>query len=338
MAINELRAIATFDRAAELGSLRRAAAAQGITPQAASQALGQLEHHLGVRLFHRTTRRLALTEEGRQFLNAAQPGLTALRRAIQGARRGREEMAGPLRIAAPRSNSAHVLWPLIAAFGRRHPEVELDISLDDRISDWVEERVDVGFRGGLPPQEGLIARRLYPLQLIVCAAPDYLARHGAPRSIEELAQHRCSGYRLSSTGKLASWDFKVGDDIVSHMVAPALSTNDLDLEAGAVLEGLVIGQTIGLAVAEHIRAGRLVPLLTQHVTDHLGLYLYYGSRVAQPTRVRAFIDFIIERLKDPPFILTAKELASAEAKGLAASRRARAPARARSKARRKTPA
>ena len=103
MAINELRAIATFDRAAELGSLRRAAAAQGITPQAASQALNQLEQHLGVRLFPRTTRRLALTEEGRQFLNAAQPGLEALRRAIQGARHNRDGISGPLRINGPRS-------------------------------------------------------------------------------------------------------------------------------------------------------------------------------------------------------------------------------------------
>src|SRR5690349_16605070 len=102
MPINELRSIATFAKAAELGSLRRAAQAQGMTPQAASQALAQLEQHLGVRLFHRTTRSIALTDEGQQFLEAAQPALTALQRALQGVRHAKDEIAGPLRIVGPR--------------------------------------------------------------------------------------------------------------------------------------------------------------------------------------------------------------------------------------------
>ena len=130
MAINELRAIANFAKAAELGSLRQAAAAQGITPQASSQLLVQLESHLGVRLFHRTTRSLSLTEEGRQFLASAQPGLATLQQAVQGARRGREEMAGPLRIVAPRSILLEVIWPVLDEFCRRHPLVEPDVQLD----------------------------------------------------------------------------------------------------------------------------------------------------------------------------------------------------------------
>src|SRR6218665_2052207 len=178
MAFNELRAISTFVKAAELGSLRQAAISQGITPQAASQALTQLEAHLGLRLFHRTTRSLSLTEEGQAFLDAAQPGLATLQRALHGAQRGREAIAGPLRIAAPRSIMLPMLWPVLEAFCQRHPEVEPDVQLDDRIGNWVEERVDVGFRAGTPPAEGVIARRLLSLQLIVCAAPGYLERHG----------------------------------------------------------------------------------------------------------------------------------------------------------------
>lgn len=313
MAFNELRAIATFTHAAELGSLRQAAAAQGITPQAASQALTQLEAHLGVRLIHRTTRRLSLTEEGERFLAAAAPGLHALQRALHGARQGRDAIAGPLRIAAPRSIMLPVLWPVLEAFCAAYPDIEPDVQLDDRIGDWVQDRVDVGFRAGSPPSDGVIARHLLPLQLIVCAAPGYLARHGAPRSIDELASHRCSGFRHPGTGKAMPWEFDVDGEIVARDIASVVMTNDVELEANAVVAGQCIGQLVGVTAAPLIRAGRLVPLLTAHVAEHLGLYLYYGSRVAQPARVRAFIDLAVERVAAAcgDWVLNAKELAAA---------------------------
>ena len=311
MAFNELRAIATFVKAAELGSLRQAAVAQAITPQAASQALAQLESHLGVRLIHRTTRRLSLTEEGRRFLDAAQPGLSTLQRALHGARLGREAIAGPLRIAATRSLMLPVLWPVVDEFCRRHPEIEPDVQLDDRIGNWVEDRVDVGFRAGTPP-DGAVSRRLFPLQLIVCATPAYLARHGTPQRIEDLAQHRCSGFRHPSTGKVMPWDFRVGDEIVSREFAPVVCTNDVELEAEAVLAGHAIGQLVGVTAAPLVRSGRLVPVLTQHVAEHLNLFLYYGSRVAQPARVRAFIDLVVERVAgNRAYFLEPHELAAA---------------------------
>ncbi|WP_310332848.1 LysR family transcriptional regulator [Roseateles asaccharophilus] len=312
MAFNELRAIAVFTKAAELGSLRQAGVSQGITPQAASQALTQLEAHLGVRLFHRTTRRLSLTEEGGRFLSAATPGLQALQRALHGARLGRDAIAGPLRIAAPRSIMLPVLWPVLEAFCARHPDVEPDVQLDDRIGDWVAERVDVGFRAGSPPGDGVIARHLLPLQLIVCASPGYIARHGAPRSIDELASHRCSGFRHPSTGKVMPWEFAVDGEIVARDIASVVLTNDVELEANAVVAGQCIGQLVGVTAAPLIRAGRLVPLLTAHVTQHLGLYLYYGSRVAQPARVRAFIDLAVQQVAgSTEWVLSAQELAAA---------------------------
>jgi DNA-binding transcriptional LysR family regulator len=321
MAFNELRAITTFIQAAELGSLRQAAAAQAITPQAASQALAQLESHLGARLFHRTTRRLSLTEEGSQFLEAAQPGLATLQRALRNARRGREEIAGPLRIVAPRATMLQVLWPVLEAFCAMHPQIEPDVQLDDRVGNWVEERVDVGFRSGLAPQDGLIARRLMPVQLVVCAAPAYIARFGAPQRIEDLAQHRCSCFRHPTSGKLMPWEFKVGDQIVARDIAPALCTNDVDLEIRAVMAGQVIGQLIGATAAPLLRGGQLVPLLTPHVTDHLGLYVYYGSRVAQPLRVRAFIDLAVEMLSDnSDFVLQPHELKPMPARNRASRR------------------
>jgi len=309
MAFNELRAISTFVKAAELGSLRQAAAAQAITPQAASMALVQLESHLGVRLFHRTTRSLSLTEEGSRFLDAAQPGLAVLQRALQGARSGREEIAGPLRIVAPRATMLQTLWPVLEEYGRLYPQVEPDVQLDDRIGNWVEDRVDVGFRAGPPPEEGLIARRLMPMQLVVCAAPAYLQQHGTPNSIDDLVNHRCSGFRHPTSGKVMAWEFKVGEEIVSRAIPTVLCTNDLDLEARAVVAGQCIGQLVGATAAPLVRSGQVVPLLTAHVTDHLGLYVYYGSRVAQPARVRAFIDLAVQRLTgNRDYFLEAGEL------------------------------
>ena len=314
MAINELRAICNFAKAAEMGSLRQAAAAQGITPQASSQLLGQLESHLGVRLFHRTTRSLSLTEEGRQFLASAQPGLATLQQAIQGARRGAEAMAGPLRIVAPRSILLEVVWPVIAEFCRRHPQVEPDVQLDDRIGNWVEDRVDVGFRSGYPPEGGVVARRLLSLQLIVCASPAYIARHGAPTCIADLAQHRCSGFRHPATGKPMPWEFQVGDDIVARDILPAFCTNDIEVEARAVLGGHAVGQLVGTTATPLVRSGHLVPLLPQHVAQHLGLYVYYGNRKALPERVRAFIDLAVEMLaNNPAHALTPQELGLAQA-------------------------
>jgi DNA-binding transcriptional LysR family regulator len=322
MPINELRSITTFTKTAELGSLRRAATAQGITPQAASQALAQLEQHLGVRLFHRTTRSMTLTEEGRRFLEAAQPALAGLQRAMTVVRRSKDEIAGPLRIVAPRLTFVRVLWPVLHEFCRKHPEVQPDVVMEDRVGNWVEDRVDVGFRIGPSAAEGVVARRLFPMQLVICAAPAYLARHGVPSRLEDLASHRCSVYRNPNTGQVLPWSVKIDDAEGTYDVPPAFCSNDEGLEIEAVLAAQVIGSLTNISCAEHIRAGRLVPVLTKHMSDRISVFVYYGSRASQPARVRAFIEHAVERLKDSKdFVLSPKELAVAEAKGLKDSRR-----------------
>lgn len=311
MAINELRSIATFVKAAELGSLRRAAAAQGLSPQAASQALAQLEHHLGVRLFHRTTRSMALTNEGQQFLDTVQPALQGLNRALQAVRHSREEIAGPLRIVGPHSTFRPVIAALLTEFCQRHPDVQPDVQLDDRIGNWVEERVDVGFRVGASAHEGVIARRLLPLQMIICAAPAYLARHGVPDSLDALGTHRCSAFRSPGTGRVLPWHVRIGDSIVDQHVVPAFCTNDEQLELQTVLAGQTIAQVSSISTAGHFRSGQLVPLLIDHVASHASLWIYYGSRDAQPARARAFIDLAIEMLSDDSeYVLSREELIS----------------------------
>lgn len=313
MPFNELRAIASFAKALELGSIRKAALAQGITPQAASHTIAQLERHLGVRLLHRTTRSLAATEEGRHLLEQALPALATLEGALTQAKEARHAIAGPIRIAAPKSSFAPVLTPVLHEFCELHPAVQPDVELDDAIADWVLERVDVGFRIGVHhPGSGLIARRLFPLQLIVCAAPGYLDRHGAPTTPADLSAHRCSAFRSPVTGQISPWFFTVDGAIEQRQLPPAFSTNDLELEQQLVLKGQVIGQLTNLSAAPYIRTGRLVPLLLPNISAHYGVYLYYGSRTAQPKRVRAFIDLAVARLQDAPaFVLSRKELEGA---------------------------
>ena len=195
MAINELRSITIFVRTAELGSLRKAAAALDISPQAASQALAQLERHLDVRLFHRTTRAMSLTDEGRHFLEEAHPALLGLHRALQTTKRAREEIAGPLRIVGPRSTFQPVLWELLEEFCHRYPDIVPDVQLEDRVGNWVEDRVDVGFRLGPSPHEGVIARRLFPVQMIICASPAYLER-----KVDRTAWQPCSRIAAACSG------------------------------------------------------------------------------------------------------------------------------------------
>jgi DNA-binding transcriptional LysR family regulator len=322
MAINELRSISTFVKTAELGSLRKAAAAQGLSPQAASQALAQLEKHLDVRLFHRTTRVMSLTDEGQRFYEEAQPALSSLQRAVQNARHAREDIAGPLRIVGPRTTFQPVIWSLLDEFCELHPGIQPDVQLEDRVGNWVEDRVDVGFRLGTAAHDGVIARPLFPLQLIVCAAPAYVERNGMPATPAALASHRCTAFRHPGTGKVSAWHLNIDREAVDVPVAPTICTNDEGLELQAVLAGRCIGQLAGVTAAPYIRSGRLLPLLVRYMADTASYFVYFGSRTSQPVRARAFIDLALSRLVDnPQYVLSPRELAAGEQAAVRIARR-----------------
>jgi DNA-binding transcriptional LysR family regulator len=309
--MDELRAITTFVRAAELGSFNKAALAQGTTPQAVSKTVRQLEHHLGVRLFHRTTRKSTLTEEGQQLLESVRESLDGLVAALNRARSAAREDEGSIRISAGGAVACKVLMPLVAEFSQRYPKVEFDLVLEDRITDAVSERIDIGFRAGNAPVSQVVTRRLFPVQLIVCASPGYLAAHGAPQQPEDLARHRCIGYRQPGTGRSFPWEFYINGETVLQTVPAVLCASDPQAEMQAALMGMGIGQIDSINAAIPIRAGQLVPLLVNHVSDRMGLYLYYAQRTDMPGRVRRFIDFVVERLKGgQQFTLAPAELIS----------------------------
>lgn len=311
MAINELRSITTFIKAAELGSLRKAAVALGISPQAASKALAQLETHLDARLFHRTTRVMSLTDAGQRLFEDVHPSLLGMQRALETARSAKDEFAGPLRITGPRTTFQPILWRLVEEFCDLHPGIQPDVLLDDRIGNWVEDRVDVGFRLGPSPHEGVIARRLFPVQLPICGSPSYFQRHGVPQTLGDLAGHRCSAYRHPSTGKVLPWRVRIGDEPADQPVVPAICSNDELFELQAVLAGRVLGQLAGVTAAPYIRSGQLVPVLVEHMPNYASYFVYFGSRSSQPARARAFIDLALQRLGETcEYVLGPKDLRS----------------------------
>jgi DNA-binding transcriptional LysR family regulator len=294
--MDELRAISTFIRAAELGSFNRAAAAQGTTPQAVSKNVRQLEQYLGVRLFHRTTRKSALTEDGQRLFDSVRDSLEGLTTALNRVKSAAREDEGLIRIGAGGAVGRKVLMPLIAEFHRLHPGVTFDLVLDDGITDTVAERIDVGFKAGNAPTAQVVSRRLFPIQLIVCATPEYLARHGVPETIEGLAAHRCVGYRQPGTGRPVPWEFQVAGETQYRTMHYAICTSDPEAEMLAVLGGMGVGQIDSINAAAPLRAGALVPLLVRSTSERMGLYLYYAQRTDMPARVRRFIDFAAGRL------------------------------------------
>jgi DNA-binding transcriptional LysR family regulator len=294
--LDELRAISTFIRAAELGSFNRAALAQGSTPQAVSKTIRQLEAHLGVRLFHRTTRKNALTDEGVRLLDSVRDSMDGIRNAISRVRSAAVEDEGPIRISAGGAVGRKVLMPVIAEFSALHPGVTFDILLEDGLTDVVAERIDVGFKAGNAPIAQVVSRRLFSIQLLVCASAEYLSTHAAPTHISDLTEHRCVGYRQPGTGQPMPWEFQVKGETSLVTIPPVVCCSDPEAEMQAVLAGIGIGQIDSINAAGPLRNGSLVPLLVGSTSDRMGLYLYYGRRDNMPRRVRRFIDFAIESL------------------------------------------
>jgi DNA-binding transcriptional LysR family regulator len=201
-------------------------------------------------------------------------------------------------------------------FCQQYPGIVPDVQLEDRIGNWVEDRVDVGFRLGVSPHEGVIARRLFPVQLIICASPAYLKTHGTPGRLAALQSHRCSVFRNPGTGAIVPWHVKAGDDVIDQAVVPAICTNDEVLELQAVLAGKVIAQLAGVTAAPYIRSGQLVALLVDHIPDRASYFVYFGSRTSQTARARAFIDLAVARLVDnSEYVLTDKELRATRPRG-----------------------
>jgi DNA-binding transcriptional LysR family regulator len=264
-----------------------------MSPQAVSKAMRQLEDFLGVRLFHRTTRSLALTDDGQRLFDLANPGLRLLEEALEQVQGSRAEVEGLIRIAAPTSLGQHLLAPLLRDFQQRYPRATFDLLLDDHYTDLVAAKIDVGFRIGNPPERNLIARPIGHVTLQICASPGYIADHGTPADAVDLARHRCTGFRQPNTGRLVAWELPGEEGTVYLDVPCVASFNTAESEVAAVRAGVGIGQLAGFMVRDDIAAGRLVHLLPRLDQRSAGIHMYYQQRTRMPARVRHFIDYAV---------------------------------------------
>ena len=307
--MDELRAISTFVRVAELGSFNKVAAAQGLSQQAVSKTIRQLEQHLGIVLFHRTTRSSKLTDAGARLLAAVQPNLEGLVDAIAEARNAGQEDAGLIRVTAGGAIGRKLLVPLLAQFQQRYPNITLDLILNDSATDLVAERIDIGLRAGGAPAGQLIGRRLFGVQQITCAAPAYLRAHGLPTTLDALGGHRCTGYRQPGTGRAMPWEFVVDKQVLFRQMPLVVCSSDAEADMLAVVAGMGIGQVDSINGAAALRDGSLVPLLLEHTSERMGLYLYFARHADMPARVRYLIDFMVAALREShAFHLSAQEL------------------------------
>lgn len=279
------------------GSFARAADRLGIGRSAVSRNVQKLEGQLNVRLLRRTTRSTALTREGDIFYTSCHAGIDRIVQAV-------EEMSdlrsgpprGHLRISSPIGFGRKVVAPLLHEFQAAYPDVSIDMILTDQSPDFTSGRVDVAFLDGRMADADIIARQIIPMHVGVFASPGYAAKHGLPRTMEDLADHECINMRMGS-GRVFEWNFKVDGQARKFMPQARLTYNDCELVLHAVLDGRGIAQMPGYLVSEVLRSGALVPCLMQHAPDDRGHYICYLSRQHMPQRMRVFIDFMTARIR-----------------------------------------
>lgn len=290
----EMRA---FVAVVEAGSFVRASESLGASKTAVSRQVADLEARLGVRLLHRTTRRLSLTGEGEVFLDRCRELLAGLDEAESEAMEKSGAAVGLLRLNVPVSFGQMHLAPLWPAFLARHPKVELDVTLSDRIVDLVDEGFDLAVRIAQMPGSSLVSRKLAQTRLVLCASPAYLERHGSPAHQAEIAGHAVFTYTLLSSGDL--WSFEGPDGAVSVKVVPRLRSNSGDTccEAALAHGGLVLQPSF--LVAAHLRSGALVEVLPEYRAREMGVYAVYASRRHVAPKVRVLIDFLVEAFRKP---------------------------------------
>ena len=289
-----------FSRVAALGSLSAAGRALGMSQTMATKHLAALEDRLGVKLVHRTTRRMTLTEAGRRYLEACDRILSDIEDAEAAVSVDRVEVRGTLRMSVPVSFGIGQIAPLMAEFSARNPELIVELGLNDRFVDLIEEGWDLAVRIGRLADSTMIARRLAPCGMAVCASPAYLARHGQPETIADLARHNCLGYTLSRSLGPGQWAFGPGGK-VKIAVTGSLNANNGDALVAAAVAGLGIIYQPTFLVARELRAGALVALtLDQDPVALDGIYAAYPSDRSPPAKVRAMVEFLAAKwARDP---------------------------------------
>ncbi|WP_066733211.1 LysR family transcriptional regulator [Cupriavidus sp. D384] len=289
--------IMAFMAVASEGSFAKAGERLGIGRSAVSRNVQKLETQLSTRLFLRTTRTTQLTHEGRRFFENCHQGVTHIVEAMNDMLELRQgPPRGLVRVSATVGFGRKVVAPLLDRFVKAYPEIAVDLLLDDRPTDFASEQIDVAFRNGRIEDSSIIAKQLIPMQMALCAAPSYVARHGLPESLDDLSRHECINFRFAS-GRIFEWEFKVDGIVRKFMPKARMTFNDADLVLHAVLEGWGIAQMAGYQIRDHVARHELSIALARHAPDDRGHYICFLSRQHLPTRIRVFIDFMTEHIR-----------------------------------------
>ncbi|WP_036166703.1 LysR family transcriptional regulator [Massilia sp. 9096] len=297
--MGQFRQISTFVEVIARGSLSAAARAEGIAPAMIGRRLDALEARLGVKLLQRTTRKLALTDEGAAFLEDCQRILAELAEAEAAVSERSAHASGHLLVSAPAGFGRLHVAPLVPSFLLEHREVTLDLNLNDRVVDVIGEGVDVAIRIATLEDSNLVGVKLADNRRVVVAAPAYLKRHGTPRSLDELARHNCLA--IGRAGSQRGWSFSEDGKVVTLKVSGNMECND-----GAVLHAWALAGR-GLAwrslweVSADIEAGRLVPVLDDFAAPGNDIHAVFAQRRHLPLRIRVFVDFLRHAYSRPDY-------------------------------------
>ncbi len=298
MTNNSISDVAAFVQVVESGSFTAAAARLKLSKSVVSKHVSRLEDRLGARLLNRTTRRLSLTEVGRVFYERSRRGLAELAEAEAEVSRLQERPRGRLKLNVPMTFGILHIAPAIPDFLARHPDLTVDMELDDRRLDLIEEGFDVAVRISRLPDSSLVARRLGTCHHALCASPAYLERRGTPRTPGDLAHHDVLTYRYQTPAD--HWHFldPEGNSVSVPVRGRVTMNNGLALRE-ALLAGVGIARSATFVVGPDIRAGRVVELLPGYRSEPVSIYALYPERRHLSPKVRAFVDFMAERMAEP---------------------------------------
>lgn len=288
--MDRFSSMSIFVKAVELGSFSAAAEALNMSPQLVGKHVQFLEQHLGIRLLNRTTRRQHLTEVGNQFYERSRNILAEVEAAEALAAETRAVPRGKLRVNAPVTFGIHALAPMLPQYLSTHPEVSIDLSLTNRMVDLIDEGYDAVFRIGELADSGLIARRLSPYRLVICAAPSYLRAHGTPSKPDDLRNHECLIF--SHTMLRTHWDFEGPGGGVNIPISGRLAVDSGEALLQAALAGLgIILQPLEL-VRSSLETGALVPILPGYSVPTRPLHILHAPDRRITPKLRSFLDFV----------------------------------------------
>ena len=299
--MKSIRGVVGFVRAVEAGSFAGAAKTLGITPVAVSKNVQRLERELGVRLLQRSTRKLSLTQEGRAYFERCTGPLRELENAQSAITEKSKSPTGALRVTCLSPFGRAYVLPLVPGFSRLYPGIELELHLDDSVSDMIAGGYDVGIRAGEARDGTMVMREVAPLHFVVCGAPSYLAERGIPLSVSDLSKHNCLRLRArASASQSAPW--KLGPTQVS--TSPSIRGNFLANDMPALVTAAVQGQGLVFAplpfVLPLFRTGALRPVLPECVSQPARIFIHYVSRKHLAARVKAFVNFMLQHLRSNP--------------------------------------